>query len=80
MFQWLQSFPYCSLLWVSEILPKTFNLRNTRHKSNRQTLYLSSDRCGVGLPDISWEKKPNHVWKKAKPGKKSQIVNQTGNL
>jgi len=53
MFQWLQSFPYCSLLWVSEILPKTFNLRNTRHKSNRQTLYLSSDRCGVGLPDIS---------------------------
>jgi len=24
----------------------------------------------AGLPDISWEKKPNHIWKKAKPGEK----------
>jgi len=30
--------------------------------------------CCPGLPDILWEKKPNHVQKKAKRSKKSQIV------
>jgi len=37
-------FPHCSLLWVSEIKPKSFKLHNTGEKSKRQTLFLYS-RC-----------------------------------
>jgi len=44
IFQWLQLFTHCSLLWVSDILPKRFNLYNTHQKSNRQTLFLRSEK------------------------------------
>jgi len=31
-------------LWVSDIYPKSFNLHNTHQKSNRQTLFLTSEK------------------------------------
>jgi len=31
-------------LWVSDILPKSFNLHNTHQKSNLQTLFLYSEK------------------------------------
>jgi len=43
IFHWFYLFPYCSLLSVSDILPKSFNLHNTYQKSNRQTLFLYSE-------------------------------------
>jgi len=36
IFHWFYLFPYCSLLWVSDFQPKSFNLHNTYQKSNRQ--------------------------------------------
>jgi len=44
IFHWFYLFPYCSLLWVSDIEPKSLNLRNTHQKSNRQTLFLYSGK------------------------------------
>jgi len=32
------------MLWVSDIKPKSFNLHNTHQKSNRQTLFLYSEK------------------------------------
>jgi len=34
----------------------------------------------TGLPDISWEEKLNHVWKKSKLGKKKPNCKFTQNL
>jgi len=50
IFHWFYLFPYCSLLWVSDIQPKSFNLHNTHQKSNRQTLFLYSEK------QINWQK------------------------
>jgi len=44
IFHWFYLFPYCSLLSVSDILPKSFNVHNTYQKSNRQTLFLYSEK------------------------------------
>jgi len=32
------------MLWVSDTLPKSFNLHNTHQESNRQTLFLYSEK------------------------------------
>jgi len=44
IFHWFYLFPYCALLWVSDIQPKSFDLHNTYQKSNRQTLFLYSEK------------------------------------
>jgi len=44
IFHWFYLFPYWSLLWLSDIQPKSFNWHNTHQKSSRQDLFLYSEK------------------------------------
>jgi len=81
IFQWSWLFPYYSLLWVPDILPKNFNLHNTHQTSNRQTLFLYSEkksnwkkhnrseisqRSEISLDTGTILPSINHIWLQAK--------------
>jgi len=56
---------------IREILTQQIVPRQTACSSTGlPKLFSVAGHFHTGLPDISWEKKPNHVWKKAKPGEK----------